>query len=50
MVTFIGFHNADAGNFSSSASLEDVMEMRRQSFDDRVMEGPQNISQKFLLV
>jgi hypothetical protein len=30
--------------------LEDVMEMRRQGFDDRVMEGPQNIRQEFLLV
>jgi hypothetical protein len=29
--------------------LEDVMEMRRQGFDDRVMEGPQNIRQEFLL-
>jgi hypothetical protein len=26
------------------------MEMRRQGFDERVMEGPQNIRQEFLLV
>jgi hypothetical protein len=26
-----------------------LMEMRRQGFDDRVMEGPQNIRQEFLL-
>jgi hypothetical protein len=30
--------------------MTDVMEMRRQGFDDRVMEGPQNIRQEFLLV
>ena len=30
--------------------LEDVMEMRRQGLDDRLMEGPQNIRQEFLLV
>jgi hypothetical protein len=30
--------------------LEDVMEMRRQGFDDRVMEGPQNIRQEFPVV
>jgi hypothetical protein len=30
--------------------LEDVMEMRRQGFDDCAMEGPQNIRQEFLLV
>jgi hypothetical protein len=30
--------------------LEDVIEMRRQGFDDRVMEGPQNARQEFLLV
>jgi len=26
------------------------MEMRHQGFDDRVMEGPQNIRQEFLFV